>query len=393
MPPAAETWAPKSISRSYEGEASLAPTLPPCPSAFAWRRRPQGSCTSAACGPSSSTGSSRVGGAGSACCGSRTPTPAVRSRSPSRRSSARSAGSGSTGTARRRSSSTAWSGRRTRRDGSSTKDGLRGRGRDPHPHARRGRRPAGTTRSRAASSFRTPSSRISCSFAPTVARRTTSPRRSRTGSTGSRTSSEATTTSRTRRSRSTCCARSAPSRPSTRMSRASSARTARSSRSDTARSRSTSSAPRATCAEALMNFLALLGWAPDGETTIMSRDELVERFSLERVGSSPATFDYAKLDWMNGVYLRALPPDEYADRLVAYLREQGLDWPEDARARGRAARAGEDRPARASSRASRASCSMTSSRTRASSTGASSAAPRLRSPGSIRGASRASRPR
>jgi len=81
--------------------------------------------------------------------------------------------------------------------------------------------------------------------------------------------------------------------------------------------------------EALMNFLALLGWAPDGETTIMSRDELVERFSLERVGSSPATFDYAKLDWMNGVYLRALPPDEYADRLVAYLRDQGSDWPEE----------------------------------------------------------------
>ena len=81
--------------------------------------------------------------------------------------------------------------------------------------------------------------------------------------------------------------------------------------------------------EALMNFLALLGWAPDGETTIMGRDELVERFSLERVGSSPATFDYAKVDWMNGVYLRELPPDEYAGRLVAYLREQGSNWPEE----------------------------------------------------------------
>jgi glutamyl-tRNA synthetase len=81
--------------------------------------------------------------------------------------------------------------------------------------------------------------------------------------------------------------------------------------------------------EALLNFLALLGWAPDGETTIMSRGELIERFSLERVGSSPATFDYAKLDWMNGVYLRALPHEDYADRLVAYLREQGSDWPED----------------------------------------------------------------
>nr|MBA2425000.1 glutamate--tRNA ligase [Actinomycetota bacterium] len=81
--------------------------------------------------------------------------------------------------------------------------------------------------------------------------------------------------------------------------------------------------------EALMNFLALLGWAPDGETTIMSRDELVERFSLERVGSNPATFDYAKLDWMNGVYLREFAPDAYADRLVSYLREQGSDWPEE----------------------------------------------------------------
>ncbi len=78
-----------------------------------------------------------------------------------------------------------------------------------------------------------------------------------------------------------------------------------------------------------MNFLALLGWAPDGETTIMSRDELVERFSLERVGSSPSTFDYAKLDWMNGVYLRALPAEEYADRLVSFLRDQGSEWPED----------------------------------------------------------------
>ncbi len=81
--------------------------------------------------------------------------------------------------------------------------------------------------------------------------------------------------------------------------------------------------------EALMNFLALLGWAPDGETTIMSREELVERFTLERVGSSPATFDYAKLDWMNGVYLRALSVEEYADRLIGYLGEQDVDWPED----------------------------------------------------------------
>jgi len=77
---------------------------------------------------------------------------------------------------------------------------------------------------------------------------------------------------------------------------------------------------------ALLNFLALLGWAPDGETTIMSRDELVERFDLSRVSPSPAQFDYAKLDWMNGVYLRALPPEEFAHALVLWLGEQGYDW-------------------------------------------------------------------
>jgi glutamyl-tRNA synthetase len=82
-------------------------------------------------------------------------------------------------------------------------------------------------------------------------------------------------------------------------------------------------------APALMNFLALLGWAPDGETTIMSRDELIERFDLSRVTPSPARFDYAKLDWMNGVYLRAMPPAEFAETLVTYLRAQGYDWNAD----------------------------------------------------------------
>jgi glutamyl-tRNA synthetase len=81
--------------------------------------------------------------------------------------------------------------------------------------------------------------------------------------------------------------------------------------------------------EALVNFLALLGWSYDDKTTIMSRSELVERFTLDRVGASPAIFDFKKLEWMNGVYLRALSPEEYADRLVAYLREQGYDWDEE----------------------------------------------------------------
>jgi glutamyl-tRNA synthetase len=79
-------------------------------------------------------------------------------------------------------------------------------------------------------------------------------------------------------------------------------------------------------APALMNFLALLGWSYDDKTTIMSRDELLERFSLDRVQPSPATFDYEKLDWMNGVYLRALSPEDYADVLVDYL---GPNWDEE----------------------------------------------------------------
>ena len=82
-------------------------------------------------------------------------------------------------------------------------------------------------------------------------------------------------------------------------------------------------------APALMNFLALLGWSYDDHTTVMARHELVERFSLERVGPSPATLDTQKLDWLNGVYLRNLQPDEYALQLCHWLDERGIDWPRD----------------------------------------------------------------
>jgi glutamyl-tRNA synthetase len=81
-------------------------------------------------------------------------------------------------------------------------------------------------------------------------------------------------------------------------------------------------------APALFNYLALLGWSYDDRTEIFSKEELISLFTLERVGASPATFDYQKLTHLNGVYLRALPSGEYADSLVAYLREQGLDWAE-----------------------------------------------------------------
>jgi glutamyl-tRNA synthetase len=81
-------------------------------------------------------------------------------------------------------------------------------------------------------------------------------------------------------------------------------------------------------APALLNYLALLGWSYDDRRELFTRDDLVELFSLDRVGASPAVFDYQKLTHLNGVYLRALAPDDYADVLVAYLREQGYGWDE-----------------------------------------------------------------
>jgi glutamyl-tRNA synthetase len=80
--------------------------------------------------------------------------------------------------------------------------------------------------------------------------------------------------------------------------------------------------------EALFNYLARLGWAYDDHTEIFSREELVRVFDIDRVSSSPATFDYQKLDWLNGMYLRAMSLEDFADALVRYLWEQNVDWPE-----------------------------------------------------------------
>jgi glutamyl-tRNA synthetase len=81
--------------------------------------------------------------------------------------------------------------------------------------------------------------------------------------------------------------------------------------------------------EAMVNYLALLGWSYDDRTNIFSRDELIERFSLERVAKNPAAFDVAKLEWLNGHYIRQLPPDELADRLVPFCVASGLDADRD----------------------------------------------------------------
>ncbi|HEV2755902.1 MAG TPA: glutamate--tRNA ligase [Actinomycetota bacterium] len=76
--------------------------------------------------------------------------------------------------------------------------------------------------------------------------------------------------------------------------------------------------------EAMVNYLALLGWSYDDKTNIFSVGELIERFSLERVGKNPAAFDVAKLEWLNGHYIRALTDSELAERLVPYCEAAGL---------------------------------------------------------------------
>ena len=76
--------------------------------------------------------------------------------------------------------------------------------------------------------------------------------------------------------------------------------------------------------EAMVNYLALLGWSFDAFTNIFSLDELIEKFSLERVGKNPATFDINKLEWLNQHYIKAMTPRELAERLAPFCEREGL---------------------------------------------------------------------
>jgi glutamyl-tRNA synthetase len=75
--------------------------------------------------------------------------------------------------------------------------------------------------------------------------------------------------------------------------------------------------------EALINFLALLGWNPGTEQELFTFDELAEAFSLERVGSSGVQFDTDKLDWFNGQYVRQLSIHELADKARPFVEAEG----------------------------------------------------------------------
>lgn len=77
--------------------------------------------------------------------------------------------------------------------------------------------------------------------------------------------------------------------------------------------------------DAFVNYLALLGWSLDGETTVIPRDVLASQFSLERISKNPATFDPKKLDWMNAEYINAMSDADFADQIMLpELHEAGL---------------------------------------------------------------------
>jgi glutamyl-tRNA synthetase len=73
--------------------------------------------------------------------------------------------------------------------------------------------------------------------------------------------------------------------------------------------------------EALLNFMALVGWSLDDKTDIISREELIINFSLERVNKNAGIFNYEKLQWMNGVYIRGLSPDNLMWKVVPFMEK------------------------------------------------------------------------
>ena len=81
--------------------------------------------------------------------------------------------------------------------------------------------------------------------------------------------------------------------------------------------------------ETMFNFLALLGWNPGDDREILSREDIIKEFSLERVQKSGAIFDLKKLDWMNGEYIRKLSPEELYDRSKNFLPDGHESLPKE----------------------------------------------------------------
>ncbi|HET9466965.1 MAG TPA: glutamate--tRNA ligase family protein, partial [Vicinamibacterales bacterium] len=87
--------------------------------------------------------------------------------------------------------------------------------------------------------------------------------------------------------------------------------------------------------EAMVNFLALLGWSPGGDREVMSREELVAAFAIDGISGGAAVFDPEKLDWFNTQYLARLSNAELVERVKPLLQTAGL-WKEEYEDAGRA---------------------------------------------------------
>ena len=73
--------------------------------------------------------------------------------------------------------------------------------------------------------------------------------------------------------------------------------------------------------DAIINYIALLGWSPGGEQEIFTMDELISAFNLEGISKSPAIFDVQKLNWLNGEYIRKMSSEEFHDLALPYIKE------------------------------------------------------------------------
>lgn len=77
--------------------------------------------------------------------------------------------------------------------------------------------------------------------------------------------------------------------------------------------------------ETLVNYLALLGWTPADGREVLTRDEMVQAFGMDRVGASPSRFDFKKVQWLNGQHIRMLTPESLRDRVLPLLKQAGFD--------------------------------------------------------------------
>ena len=76
--------------------------------------------------------------------------------------------------------------------------------------------------------------------------------------------------------------------------------------------------------EAIINYLALLGWSPEGTEEVMPIERIVEQFSIERVSKTAAVYDIKKLTWINGHYLRELPLERIVAEVIPFMQKHGL---------------------------------------------------------------------